>query len=153
MEEKLRVLPRRLGNYFRCQKETLLHLIGPEVQEIFDTLTPASESYESTLNALDQHFSVQKNIPFERSVFHQCKQRHGESLEQYVTRLRQLAATCDYGTAVDEQIRDQVIAACSSSKLRKRLLAEPELTLQKCSTIGQTLESAHHHTKEIESTS
>ena len=135
------------------KKATLLHLIGPEVQEIFDTLTPASESYESTLNALDQHFSVQKNIPFERSVFHQCKQRQGESLEQYVTRLRQLAATCDYGPAVDEQIRDQVIAACSSSKLRKRLLVEPELTLQKCITIGQTLESAHHHTKEIESTS
>ena len=135
------------------KKATLLHLIGHEVQEISDTLTPASESYDSTLNALDQHFSVQKNIPFERSVFHQCKQREGESLEQYVTRLRQLAATCDYGPAVDEQIRDQVIAACSSSKLRKRLLAEPELTLQKCITIGQTLESAHHHTKEIESTS
>ena len=58
------------------KKATLLHLIGPEVQEIFDTLTPASESYESTLNALDQHISVQKNIPFERNVFHQCKQRH-----------------------------------------------------------------------------
>ena len=80
-------------------------------------------------------------------------EKHGESLEQYLTGLTQLAATCDYWTAVDEQIRDQVIAACSSSKLRKRVLAEPELTLQKCITIGQTLESAHHHTKEIESTS
>ena len=96
------------------KKATLLHLIGPEAREIFETLSPVNESYESALNALNQHLSVQKNIPFERSVFHQCKQRHGESLEQYVTCLRQLAATCDYGPAVDEQIRDQVIAACNS---------------------------------------
>ena len=56
------------------KKATLLHLIGPEAQEICETLSPVNESYKSALNALDQHFSVQKNVPFERSVFHQCKQ-------------------------------------------------------------------------------
>ena len=68
---------RKASNTFICasaitfddrKKATLLHIIDPEAQEIFETLSPVNESYESALNALDQHFSVLKNIPFERSV-------------------------------------------------------------------------------------
>ena len=40
---------------------------------------------------------------------------------------------------------------CDSTKFRKRLLAEPGLTLQKVVSIGQSLESAHYQSKEIES--
>lgn len=133
------------------KKATLLHLIGLESQEIFDTLNPADDTYQSALQAFIDHFSVQKNIPFERSKFHSCKQKQGESIEQFVTNLRKLASTCDYGTETDNQIRDQVIAACFSTKFRKRLLAEPDLTLQKVVSIGQSLESAHYQSKEIES--
>ena len=50
----------------------------------------------------------------------------------------------------NEQIRDQVIATCTSSKLRKRLLSETDLTLDKVLQIGKIMESAHHHNKEIE---
>ena len=42
-----------------------LHLVGPETQDIFQTLTPADQSYDSALAALDTHFEVQKNVPFE----------------------------------------------------------------------------------------
>ena len=135
------------------KKAILSHMIGLEGQEIFETLSPTGDSYEHALEALSDHFSVRKNIPFERSVFHQAKQKPGESVEQFVTRLRRLASTCEYGNQTSEQIRDQVIAACSSSKLRKRLLTEADLTLDQTLQIAQSLESAHHHTKEIETNS
>ena len=69
------------------KKAVLLHMIGLEGQEIFETLSPTGDSYEHALEALGDHFSVRKNIPFERSVFHQAKQKPGESVEQFVTRL------------------------------------------------------------------
>ena len=50
----------------------------------------------------------------------------------------------------EHQIRDQIIVACSSSKFRKRLLTETNLTLEKTLNIGRIMESANHHTKEIE---
>ena len=125
-------------------------MIGPETQEIFETLIPEDDTYEKALKALDEQFSVKKNVPFERSVFHQARQKSGESIEQFVTRLRKLAATCEYGDTTNEQIRDQVIATCTSSKLRKRLLSETDLTSDKVLQIGKIMESAHHHNKEIE---
>ena len=132
------------------QKAMLLHMVGPETQEVFETLVPEDDTYEKALKALDEHFSVKKNVPFERSVFHQARQKSGESIEQFVTRLRKLAATCEYGDTTNEQKRDHVIATCTSSKLRKRLISETDLTLDKVLQIGKIMESAHHHNKQIE---
>ena len=132
------------------QKAMLLHMVGPETQEVFETLVPEDNTYEKALKALDEHFSVKKNVPFERSVLQQARQKSGESIEQFVTTLRKLAATCEYGDTTNEQIRDQVIATFTSSKLRKRLLSETDLTLDKVLQIGNIMESAHHHNKEIE---
>ena len=102
------------------QRALLLHLIGPDTQEIFETLTDQGNTYGESMQALDTHFSVQKNIPFETSKFHQAKQHSQESIEQFITRLRKLSLHCEYDNKTDEQIRDQVIATCSSNKFCKR---------------------------------
>ena len=45
--------------------------------------------------------------------------------------LRRLGETCEYGTRLDEEMRDQFIFTCFSENLRKKLLREDKLTLQK----------------------
>ena len=94
-------------------------MTGPETQEVFDTITPADNMYDKALEVLNTHFSVKKNIPVERSVFYQARQKQGESTEQFVSRLRKLASTCERGDQTNDQIRDQVIATCSSSSFVK----------------------------------
>ena len=44
----------------------------------------------------------------------------------------------------------QVIATCNSIKLRRKLLAESDLTLEKVLQIGQLMEEAQHHLSIIE---
>ena len=129
----------------------LLHMAGPETQEVFETLTQVDDTYDKALEVLNTHFAVKKNIAFERNVFHQARQKQGESTEQFVIRLRKLASTCEYGDQKNDQIRDQVIATCFSSSLRKKFLTESSLTLEKLLEIAQAMESAHHQSKEIES--
>lgn len=113
----------------------LLHLLGPECQDIYQILAiPQIENfnqYQAAIQDLDQHFSVQKNVLFERSTFHTAIQEADENIDQHVIRLRKLSLHCEYGNTVDDQIRDQVISSCPSSKLRKRYLTEPDLTLEK----------------------
>ena len=127
----------------------LLHMAGPETQEVLDTLAPENNTYDKTLEALTSHVSVKRNVPFERNVFHHTKQKAGESVEKFVTRLRKLTASCEYGDQTEDQIRDQVIAACSSTELLKKLLTEPELMLTRVIEIAQVMETAHHQVKEI----
>ena len=105
------------------KRALLLHLVGEETQEIFETFPAAEqgESYDEALNTLNNHFKVKKNVPFERSTFNRAKQQTDESIEQFSTRLRKLSLYCEYGDSVDEHIRDRIIDACSSQKLRHKL--------------------------------
>jgi len=103
-------------------------------------------TYESTLAVLNTHFSIKKNVPFERSKFHQAKQEASVSVEQYITRLRTLSFYCEY-TDVN------FIVSYKSTKLRKRLLTEPDMTLDRIVEISRARESAQEHAKQIEETS
>jgi len=133
------------------KKALLLHLAGRETQDIYETLTPAGNSYQNTLDALNGHFQVKKNVTFERSKFLSAKMNSSESTEQFITRLRKLSINCEY-TDLEDQIRDRVVVACHSNKLRKRLLSDQNLTLNKCIEIARTLESATQQSEEIQTT-
>ena len=136
-----------------CQNALLLHMVGQETQDIYDTLNVQEcegTLYKTSVEALDQHFCIKKNISFERSIFHAAKQLEKESIEQYITQIRQLAQYCEYGNEIENNIRDQIISSCLSSKLRKRLLTEPYLTLNKLAQVAQAMEDASHYIKQIE---
>lgn len=102
----------------------LLHTAGLEVQEVFFTLVSDGEEkdYAATLKVLDDYFIPKANVPFERHVFRQIGQSSEETVDQFVCRLRQRAASCDFGEREDEYIRDQLIDKCYSAKLRRKFL-------------------------------
>ena len=112
------------------KKAILLHQAGMEVQRIFRTLTVASDSYANTVKALDEHFMPKKNVAYERHVFRQACQGPSESMDVYLTRLKNLIKSCDYpDSEVQFNLRDQIIEKCFSKKLRVRFLREKNLTL------------------------
>ena len=49
------------------KKALLLHLAGTNIQDVFETLTPTNATYRAALEALNTHFAVTKNVPYERS--------------------------------------------------------------------------------------
>ena len=90
----------------------LLHMVGQETQDIYDTLNMEEREgtlYKTLLEGLDQHFCIKKNIPFERLIFRTAKQLEKESVEQYITQLQQLAQYCEYGNEIENNIIDQII--------------------------------------------
>lgn len=132
------------------KRALLLHLIEQECQKIFETLPFQGDTYQEAETCLNNYFKVQKNVPYERSIFKNAKQNSSESIEQYVTRLRALAMYCEYGDKKNKHIRDQVIVGCRSSKFRTKLLEKKELSLGDVLEIGKTREAALHQTKQME---
>ena len=49
------------------------------------------------------------NEIYERYVFNRRDQESNESVDAYVTALRKLAKTCNYGTLADSLIRDRIV--------------------------------------------
>ena len=133
------------------KKALLLDMAGEEVQDIFDILPPATgdDNYKKTMLALDTHFATKTNQVYERSVFRRTLIAKGETVMSYVTRLRQLAVSCEFND-VDEQIRDQVEEKLEGGPLKKKLLAEGSgLTLDKVLAISQTEESTDQQNSDM----
>ena len=102
------------------KKALLLHCAGMDVQEVFDTLPePPSENvdgydeatsteYAVAMQKLVCYFLLKINEPFERHVFRVLFQKEGETVDQFLTRLRRQCENCGWDN------RDQVIDKCKS---------------------------------------
>ncbi|CAB4045303.1 Hypothetical predicted protein [Paramuricea clavata] len=80
------------------KRALLLYQAGQETQDIFDTLADIGEDddYDFAIAALDTYFSPKKHVDFEIFKFREAKQQPHETIDQFSTRLRKLAATCDF---------------------------------------------------------
>ncbi|XP_061176120.1 uncharacterized protein K02A2.6-like [Saccostrea echinata] len=123
------------------KRAMLLHYGGDEVYNIFDTLadTGGPNDYDAAKTKLTEHFNPKKNVEFEIYKFRQAKQNSSETMDSYHTRLRQLAENCEFED-IDREIKSQVIQGCESSRLRRKALREPDLTLQQILDSARAME-------------
>ncbi|ROL08902.1 hypothetical protein DPX16_5238 [Anabarilius grahami] len=108
------------------RRALLLHHAGTDVQDIFSTLadTGGPTDYAQAVTALNAYFVPQVNIAFARQTFYQLKQKTGQTVQQFVTSLRQATKDCDFGADKDNQIRDAVLSRGNSEYVRRKLLEE-----------------------------
>lgn len=78
------------------KKSYLLHYAGPAVQDIFyeipghDASPPAgSDVYREAVRLLDDYFAPMASVPYDRFVFRSIRQQDGETVDQFVSRLRE----------------------------------------------------------------
>ncbi|KAJ8403559.1 hypothetical protein AAFF_G00348850 [Aldrovandia affinis] len=117
----------------KIQAATLRSVMGSECRHVYRhnlNLSVAGTGDPAViLDELEKYFKPAKNTIYERYVFGSCKQEEGESIDNFVTRLRERAATCDYGQLKDEVIRDKIVLGVANESIRRRLLREKGLTL------------------------
>ena len=126
------------------QRALLLHYVGEDTNEIFDTLpnTEAAEDINTLTKAIDAltvHFEDKKNIVFEEYQFRQARQEDDETIQAYHTRLKKLAQNCEFAD-VDSEIKAQVIQHCTSTKLRRKGLKDPTVSEKDLLDYDRTLE-------------
>jgi len=130
------------------KKAMLLYHAGDRVFELYQAICTSTNSFDETKLALTTHFDPQVNKEFAIFTFRQTKQAMQEPFDQYITRLRVLAADCQF-TDKDSEIKSQIIQGCASKELRLKALRET-LTISQLITLGKTIETAYSASKEMD---
>ena len=132
------------------RRALLLHYGGPQVDEIFDTLEDVGDEkdYKKAIEKLNVHFSPQANITYKVYNFRQAKQKEGETLDNFHTRLRSLAKTCGFANPYKE-IKEQIILNCQSNSLRRKALRK-DLDLAAFILADRALELSEIQAEEFE---
>eukprot|EP00794_Sanderia_malayensis_P009631 gene9631-10619_t len=92
------------------KRALLLYQAGPRVREIFKNLTEVggTSDFDVAKNKLTEYFEPQKNRRYEVYRFRQATQEQTETLDQFHTRLRTMAQTCEFHDA-EFEIEEQII--------------------------------------------
>ena len=133
------------------KRSLLLYLADPEVEKIFETIPDNGEEkdYDVAAKKLTEYFSPKKNTMYEIHLFRKAQQRQGETIDQFYTRLCQLAKTCEFADEKHE-IKIQLIERCSSARVRRKALREEALSLDALLKYGCSLEISEHQVGELE---
>ena len=122
---------------------TLVNYVGPSIYE----LIADSASYEDAIKTLKDTYDKPKNTVFARHLLSCCKQEPGQSLDQFLQRLKTLAKECDFKAVSadvhrEEAIRDAFISGLASPQIRQRLLEKVTLDLDTAFADARTLDMA-----------
>ena len=135
MEEKVLTISNRVRPSDQRQVSTLLYCLGEEADDVLSSTNITEvqrRRYTDVLSKFDSFFQVTKNVIFKRARFNHRIQQEGESAEQYIASLYNLAESCEYGTMKSELIRDP-----------ERLQADEKLTLDKAKKAIRIKEAVH----------
>ena len=89
------------------------------------------------------------NVIMERHKLNTRTQKQGEPFQSFVPDPRILATTCEYGTLKGKLICDKIVCGVASSFIRKQLLKERDLTLDRVIEIGIVSELSDRDNTEL----
>ena len=116
------------------QINMLLYCLGEEAESVLTSTNATAEdreNYDAVMEKFDTFFKVHRNVIYERARFNRRTQQPGETAEEFIMALYELADNCEYAAMKDEMIRDLIVVGIRDSSLSERLQVDPELTLEK----------------------
>ena len=130
-----------------------LHCVGTEGLKIYNGFQFENENdkiLNKVLEKFDEFTLGQTNETYERYIFNSRNQEAQESIDAYVTALRNLVKSCNFCDCMrDTLIRDRIVLGVNNNTIRKKLLQVRSLTLKQCIDICRSGEATAKQLKAI----
>ena len=146
-----------MANSIDAEKKVavLLSCIGSKTYGILKNLCspdlPASKDFASLCTILKSHYDPKPSFLARRCAFKKRRQLPSETVTEFMAELRRLALHCQFGTNLDDSLRDQFIHGLKSEAIVKCLLSEETLTLKRAVELATIAEAAAKDAKSFTS--
>ena len=140
-------------------KKTNLFLatVGPNAYRLVKNLCspaePKSKTLDELISLLKGHYAPEPIIIAERHKFWTAVQGDGEGIADFIVRLKKLSSTCEFGTFLEEALRDRLVSGLhkSMNKAQRTLFTVRNLTFKEAKDRCIAEELAAKATKEYTS--
>ena len=89
---------------------------------------PADKTFDELVSVMTRHHSPPTSEIMQRYRFLTRFRQQEESIAIYVSELRSLAQTCNFGALLDNMLRDCLVCGISNDAIQRGLLSESSLT-------------------------
>ncbi|KAJ3650090.1 hypothetical protein Zmor_021798 [Zophobas morio] len=126
---------------YKCA--VMLNCIGDAALRIYNTFefkNGEEGKFNCLLKKFEDIFVPTINETYERYLFFTREMKPGETVDEYVTQLRQLSENCQFGTLCESLIKDRLVLGIKENSVKDRLLRTKNLELVKAIEICKAAE-------------
>ena len=133
---------------------TLIYVMGNNAADIYDSFKLIGEDilYVNVKQKFKDHFKGKVCLVFERTQFVRRFQQDKESVLTFIEDLQKRADLCSFGDLRDQMVHTQIIAGLRDSHLRRRLMANDNLTLDQVIKEVKSVEITKHQAQILQKT-
>jgi hypothetical protein len=125
--EKFAAYTKKLDIFFSIKKfaddkdrlNYLLYAGGDVIELLYERLKTDGDGYRAIVKKIKENLNPTTNKTFNIYTFRTVKQLEHEPFKDFVQRLRDNAQFCSF-TALDEEMKQQIIQGCASDELKKK---------------------------------
>ena len=151
----------RLGNYFITndikdpvkQRVILLNCVGASTYRLIKTLSlpgkPNDLSFEDLVQRVKTHFNPKPSVTIKCYEYNTRKQKPEEAVAEYIAALGKIAEHCDYGSSLNDMLRDQLVCGTADEWVQRRYLQESTLTYATARNMALASETAEDSKAEV----
>lgn len=135
------------------QKAVFLTCCGPATYTLLRNLLapvkPCNASLTTIFDVLGKHFSPKPSEVVATFKFNSRTRQVGETAADYFASLNKLADDCGFGTFRERMLRDRIVAGINDEAVQRRLLEQPDLTLDMAKKTVIAMEAASKGSREL----
>ena len=134
-------------------KKRAIFLSYRRIKDVLSPRGPAEVSFDDICTIMTTHLQPQPSEIVQRFRFNTTSRLPQESVATYVTKLKRLAETCNFGDTarLNEMMRDRLVCGVANEKWQQRLLAEDNLTYEKAFKLLLSVEASEKEVKDLSS--
>ncbi|KAM4771141.1 LOW QUALITY PROTEIN: uncharacterized protein WCC33_002970 [Rhinophrynus dorsalis] len=151
-KQRFELYPSAIDADRKMKASLFLHVMGKEALEVYNNFVFSEGDnlkLKPVIDTFEEYCITKRNVTYERHKFFTCMQKPGESIDQYVTELRNCSKTCEFGELTNSLIKDRTVCGIPDNGLKERLLREQDLDLEKALVLCRAAETVKSQAKKI----
>ena len=97
-----------------------MHTVYGVLRNLLAPEHPKDKSFVEVKELLISYYSPKPSLVAERFKFHRRNQHESKTVAQFVVELQRLALKCEFGTFLEEALRDRLVCKLKACKFRER---------------------------------
>ena len=152
--EEWRHYVERMNHFFEAndiddrdkKRSIFLVSVGAKTYKLLRSLVapedPKTKTYDELTKIVQDHYQPKPSVIVERFKFNTRCQQQGETIPMILAKLRRLSENCEFGSTLEEMLRDRLVCGTSDNRIQRRLLAEPKLSLKRALDLAIAIETS-----------
>ena len=98
-----------------------MHTVYGVLRNLLAPERPKDESFVEVKELLISHYSPKPILVAEHFKFHCRNQHESKTVAQFVVELKRLALKCEFGTFLEEALRDRLVCKLKSFQIQREI--------------------------------